>query len=86
MALRRGGFRWVAVQDDALTFLREHEEGSVLVHVARAAHPQVEIDVSALGHRSVRPLVEGGGVRQSEPALTLSCAGPAACVYLLGID
>ena len=86
VALRRGGFRWVAVQDDALTFLREHEEESVLVHVARAAHPPIEIDVSALGHRSARPLVEGGGVRQSEPALTLSCAGPAACAYLLGID
>ncbi len=86
VALRRGGFRWVAVQDDALTFLREHEEGTVLVHVARAAHPPVEIDVAVLGTRSARRLVGEGPVGQSERALTLSCAGPAARVYLLGVD
>ncbi len=86
VALRRGGFRWVAVQDDALTFLREHEEGTVLVHVARATHPPVEIDVSVLGTRTVRPLVGERPVGQSEQSLTLSCAGPAACVYLLGVD
>jgi alpha-glucosidase len=89
VALRRGGFRWVAVQDDSLTFLREHPDQRVLVHVARAEHPPVEIPVSALGTTAVREgraLVGGDGVRQSEQALTLSCAGPAACVYLLGVD
>jgi alpha-glucosidase len=84
-ALRRGGFRWVAVQDDALTFVREHRDGAVLVHVARAAHPDLEIDLAPLGGPG-RALVGEHLMRQSEAALTLSCAGPAACVYLLGVD
>lgn len=89
VALRRGGFRWAAVQDDSLTFLREHPDERVLVHVARTAHPPIEIPVSALGTAGVRAghaLVGGDAVRQSEQALTLSCAGPAACVYQLGVD
>lgn len=89
VALRRGGFRWAAVREDSLTFLREHPDERVLVHVARAAHPPVEIPVPALGTRAIRDaraLVGGDSVRQSEQALTLSCAGPAACVYLLGVD
>jgi alpha-glucosidase len=86
VALRRGGFRWVAVQDDALTFVREHLEESVLVHVAREAHPEMRIDLAALGARVVRPLVGVGPVGQSGQTLTLSCAGPVACAYQLGID
>ena len=33
--LRRGGLRWLTVQDDAITFLRESPEQTVLVHAAR---------------------------------------------------
>ena len=36
VALRRGGLRWVHVQDDSLTYLREHDDETLLVHVARA--------------------------------------------------
>ena len=45
VALRRGGLRWLAVADHALTFERESPDGSerVLVHVARAPHEPVEL-------------------------------------------
>jgi len=37
VALRRGGLRWVHVDDDQLVFRREHPEGSVQVAARRAA-------------------------------------------------
>ena len=37
VALRTGGLRWVLVEDDAVAFLRESPEETVLVLVARAA-------------------------------------------------
>lgn len=49
VALRRGGLRWLAVQDDALTFLRESPEQTVLVHAARAQHRPVRIPSWILG-------------------------------------
>lgn len=42
-ALHAGGFRWVDVGRDHLTFLREHADGDVLVHVARTAHPPLDL-------------------------------------------
>jgi alpha-glucosidase len=56
VALRRGGFRWAHVGDDALVFLREHPTQRVLVHLARDAHDEVVIPLADLGARG------GGGV------------------------
>jgi alpha-glucosidase len=36
VALRRGGLRWVHAGEDSMTFLREHPDERVLVHLARA--------------------------------------------------
>ena len=57
VALRRGGLRWVHAGADSLTFLREHPQGSVLVHVARADHPPVRLPLAALplGARAAGP-------------------------------
>jgi alpha-glucosidase len=46
-ALTHGGFRWVSTGIDHMTFLREHEAGDVLVHVARGVHRPP--DLTALG-------------------------------------
>ena len=43
VALRRGGLRWLAVQDDSITFLRESPEQTILIHAARAQHHTVKI-------------------------------------------
>ena len=53
VALRRGGLRWLAVQDDAITFLRESPEQTVLVHATRAQHHPVKIPSRTLGPRLV---------------------------------
>jgi alpha-glucosidase len=45
-ALRRGGLRWVHVDDDALVFLREHPSGTVLVAARRAAGPELRLPLA----------------------------------------
>ena len=42
-ALRIGGLRWLSIQADALTFLREAPSETVLVHAARADHSPVRL-------------------------------------------
>jgi alpha-glucosidase len=48
VALRRGGSRWVHLEDDAIVFLREHPDERVLVQLARAAAPAVDLDAAVL--------------------------------------
>ncbi|HEX5729776.1 glycoside hydrolase family 13 protein [Microbacterium sp.] len=49
VALRHGGLRWLAVSDDAVTFVRESPVESVLVHAARAAHSPVRLGRAVVG-------------------------------------
>jgi alpha-glucosidase len=44
VALRRGGLRWVHVDEDQIVFLREHSEGSVIVSARRAPGPSYAVD------------------------------------------
>ena len=86
VALRRGGLRWVHAGQDALTFLREHPDQRVLVHVARAAHPPVTLPLRALGvagEQQVRVL-HGAPAQASGDLLLLPAGGPAASAYVLG--
>ncbi len=86
VALRRGGLRWVHAGDDALTFLREHPDERVLVHVARADHPPVALPLRALGvagEDGVR-LLHGAAARVVGDELLLPGDGPAASAYALG--
>ncbi|WP_205473745.1 glycoside hydrolase family 13 protein [Nocardioides sp. SYSU D00038] len=48
-ALRRGGLRWVHVDDDVLVWLREHPSGSLLAAARRAAGPAVRLPAGPLG-------------------------------------
>jgi alpha-glucosidase len=50
-ALRRGGLRWLAIDNDALTFLREAPNETVLVHAARANHAPIRLPDAAVGSR-----------------------------------
>jgi hypothetical protein len=80
--LRRGGLRWLAIQDESLTFLRESPEQSILVHAARAAHPLTTIPAATLGHR----LVGLAGTPDLDPTTldgyALPSAGPGTPVDL----
>jgi alpha-glucosidase len=52
-ALATGGLRWLHVGTDALAFVREHPDESVLVVVARNQAEPVRVPLSELGARSV---------------------------------
>jgi len=47
-ALRQGGLRWLAIDDDALVFLREAPGETVLIHAARADHVPIRIPAVVL--------------------------------------
>ncbi len=86
VALRRGGFRWVCVGDDHLTFLREHNDGVTLVHAARSTDTvdTEAIDASLLaagyeaGH-STTSLLTGADVSLRDG---LHIEGPSGAVVL----
>jgi alpha-glucosidase len=82
LALRRGGLRWLAISDDALTFLRETSEERVLVHAARAGHPRVRLELADLGGGMPQTLF-GADAKVDGGTVELPDAGPAAHAYLL---
>ena len=85
VALRRGGLRWVHAGEDSMTFLREHPQERVLVHVARDDHPPVRLPLAALGLASadqLRPLA-GSAVAGMGDDVQLPSGGPAAHAYRL---
>ena len=49
VTLRRGGLRWAHVGPDALVFLREHPEGSILVCARRTGGPPIALPTGPLG-------------------------------------
>src|ERR1700694_5934448 len=49
VALRRGGLRWLCIDDDTLAFLREAPGETVLVHAARADHTPIRIPAAVVG-------------------------------------
>jgi alpha-glucosidase len=83
-ALRRGGLRWLAVEDDALTYERESPDGAerVVVHVARADHPPVELP--AWWFTDVEVLAGDGPTKTDDGAWRLPAGGPAAHVWRVG--
>ena len=80
-ALRRGGLRWLSVTDDALTFVREAADERVLVHVARAPHPRVRLDLADLGGEPAT--LFGGDAKIAGGVIELPDHGPAAHAWHL---
>ncbi|MGH3370050.1 MAG: glycoside hydrolase family 13 protein, partial [Nocardioidaceae bacterium] len=86
IALRRGGLRWAHLGADSLTYLREHPDQRILVHVARAGHPPVELRTAGLGIDSsdrMRTLHGEPVADVGRGVVRLPDQGPAAHVYLL---
>ena len=81
-ALRFGGLRWVSVNDDSITFLREHPRESILVHAARAPHEPLALPESLLG-ASLTGLAGTPDVVAADGWIILPSAGPAFGVWLL---
>ena len=82
VALRRGSMRWLRVDEDSMTYLREHPDGTVLVHLVRASGDPVRLDLRPLGVTELS-FVEGGG-RLRSGLLELPGDGPAAHLATLG--
>ena len=92
VALRRGGLRWLHVGRDSMTYLREHPQERVLVHVARAVHDPVMLPLAALGLTDAQRLVTlagepvragHAGTGEGGASAVLPSSGPAAHAYRL---
>lgn len=81
VALRHGGLRWLAVGDDAVTFLREAPGESVLVHAARADHAPVRLPGAVVGPELTglagTPDLRAG----ADGVVTLPADGPAFSMW-----
>jgi len=86
VALRRGGLRWMHVAEDSMTYLREHPQERVLVHVVRAGGPAVRLPrrVLGVGRAEEVETLAGEPLRADGPdALLLPGDGPGAHVFRL---
>ena len=81
MALRHGGLRWLAVGEDAFTFLREAPGETVLVHAARAGHTPVRLPARTVGTRLTGLAGTPDLHADTDAMITLPGAGPAFSVW-----
>ena len=81
-ALRHGGLRWVHAEGDAIVFLRESLEETALVHVARAGHEPVRLDVRHLAGIETGHAAYGPGIEVDHREVRLGADGPAARVWV----
>ncbi|PWH06882.1 alpha-glycosidase [Brachybacterium endophyticum] len=80
-ALRRGGLRWLHTGEDALVFVRTHPDGDTVIHLARSAHDEIELDLGCLpGHVAPQLLRDIGAAHASVTGTTvhLTAQGPGA--------
>ncbi len=81
-ALRHGGLRWVHAEGDAIVFVRESADETALVHVARAAHEPVTLDVRHLAGIERGRAAYGSGIEVGGEQVHLSADGPSARVWV----
>jgi alpha-glucosidase len=83
-ALRRGGMRWVFVDDDVIVYLRETAGERLLVSAARAAGPPVLLPAHELGVVAGLTSLHGTAAATAQDGVvTLSRPGPAVSVWSL---
>jgi alpha-glucosidase len=76
VALQRGGLRWLWIGDDALAFLREAPDETVLVHAARADHPPIRIPSTVVGAKLLGLAGTPDLWADADGMITLPAAGP----------
>ncbi len=74
-ALAVGGMQWVAAGADHLVYVRESRDQRLLVHLARAAHEPVVIDLAALGGRDA-DVIAGASTTVVDGAVVLAASEP----------
>lgn len=81
-ALTHGGLRWVHADGDAIVFLRESAVETALVHIARAAHDPVTLDVRHLAGVGRGRAAYGSAIEIGTREVTLSADGPGVRVWV----
>jgi alpha-glucosidase len=71
VALRRGGSRWLHLDDDVIVFLRAHHRERVLVALSRAAAPAVDLDAAVLEAVGAQALLDHPDVSAQHGRLRL---------------
>ncbi len=82
-ALRRGGFRWVHTEADAIVFLRETSEQRMLIRCARSETTPLELDADLLRASSARGVIGAGDLTTDHGRFTLSGDGPTLQIWEL---
>ncbi len=82
VALRRGSLRWLHAGEDALTFLREHPDETLLVHATRGPAEAVRLPTSVVGREL--SVLHGEAPRQEDVALEMPTGPTTVSVYALG--
>ncbi|MCC5948259.1 MAG: hypothetical protein JJT89_07360 [Nitriliruptoraceae bacterium] len=84
-ALRRGGLRWVHLDDDVIAYLRLHPDEQVLVVLARQQTGAFDLDAEVLGARTLEPMTDQARVTVREGRLRIPATERAAArVWRLG--
>ena len=79
-ALARGGMRYAHVSRDAIAYLREATDETLLCLAARADHPEVRLPRVALGGDALETLI-GEDLRTDGDEVVLPSGGPAFHVW-----
>ncbi len=82
VALRRGGLRWLDAGTDSMTFLREHDDETLLVHAVRRPAGPVSLPAHALGPDLVLETLAGAPATVAGSELLLP-GTPGASVHLV---
>jgi alpha-glucosidase len=82
-ALREGGLRWAVVQDDAVAYLRETADETVLVLAARAPWAGAVLPSRILGADAPANLYGGAALRVDAAGVHLPGDGPGVQVWRL---
>jgi alpha-glucosidase len=83
VALRTGGLRWVLVEDDAVAFLRESPEETVLVLVARAPWCGAVLPETIAPDGAPVPLYGDADLEPVDGGYALPADGPAVYAWRL---
>jgi alpha-glucosidase len=79
-ALARGGMRYAHVSSDAVAYLRESTEETLLCLAARADHPEIRLRRTALGGAGLETVI-GEDSRTEGDEVVLPAGGPAFNVW-----
>jgi alpha-glucosidase len=76
-ALRHGGLRWLTVDDDAFSFLRETPQETVLVYASRADHTPIQLPTAIVGNE-LTGLAGTEDLRSTSATISLPARGPTS--------